>query len=126
MQPPLASSGISPPTPKQRKGRISGLVWLLMGIGALFLAGLLLTTLRTQRQPDNTSTLRSAGENLIGVRELANVTAGVTFNDVYPPDAPADKAGLVGADIINSFDGKPVRNLDEMLDLLRQTPVGKT
>jgi serine protease Do len=60
------------------------------------------------------------------VREFVNVSGGVTFSDVYPPDAPADKAGLVGGDIINSFDGKPVRNRDEMRDLLRQTPVAKT
>ncbi|HEY6231971.1 MAG TPA: PDZ domain-containing protein, partial [Pyrinomonadaceae bacterium] len=107
--------------------RISGLAWLLIGIGALFLAGLLLSTLRTQRQYSNTSTLRAAGENLIGVRELANSSkGGVTFNDVYPPDAPADKAGLVGGDIINSFDGQVVRNLDELLNLLQQTPAGKT
>ena len=125
MQPPLVSGGISLPTPKQRKGRISGLAWLLIGIGALFLTGLLLTTLRTQRQPNNRSTLQAA-ENSFGVREFVNVSGGVAFSDVYPPDAPADKAGLVGGDIINSFDGKPVRNRDELQDLLRQTPVAKT
>ena len=125
MQPPLASGGFSPPTPKQRKGRISGLAWLLIGIGALFFAGLLLSTLRTQRPPNNRSTLQSA-ENYFGVREFVNVSGGVTFSDVYPPDGPADKAGLVGGDIINSFDGKPVRNRDELLDLLRQTPVART
>ena len=125
MQSPLASGGISPPTPKQRKGRISGWAWLLIGIGALFLTGLLLSTLRTQRQPNNRSTLQSA-ENYFGVREFVNVSGGVTFSDVYPPDAPADKAGLVGGDIINSCDGKPVRNRDELVDLLRQTPVART
>src|ERR1041385_7048386 len=125
MQSPLASGGISPPTPKQRKGRISGLAWLLIGIGALFLAGLLLSTLRTQHPPENRSTIQSA-ENYFGVREFANVSGGITFSDVYPPDGPADKAGLVGGDIINSFDGKSVRNRAEMLDLLRQTPVAKT
>jgi S1-C subfamily serine protease len=105
--------------------RISGLAWLLIGIGALFLSGLLLSTLRTQRQPNNQSTLQSA-ENYFGVRDFVNVSGGVTFSDVYPPDAPADKAGLIGGDIINSFDGKPVRNRDELLDLLQQTPVART
>src|ERR1043166_3932242 len=118
MQPPLASGGISPPTPNQRKGRISGLAWLLIGIGALVFAGVLLSTLRTQRPPNNRSTLQST-ENYFGVREFVNVSGGVTFSDVYPPDAPADKAGLVGADVINSFDGKPVTKRDEPLGLLR-------
>src|SRR6185295_18649395 len=43
-----------------------------------------------------------------------------------PPGSPADKAGLVGGDIITSFDGRPVRKSDDMTNLLRQTPIGKT
>jgi serine protease Do len=44
---------------------------------------------------------------------------------VTPPDGPADKAGLVGGDIITSFDGHPVTKDGELMDLLRQIPIGK-
>jgi|SRR5580765_8220832 len=126
MQPPLASSGISPLSPKQRKGRLSGLAWLLIGIGALFFAGSLLSMLRTQRPPNNRPTPQST-ENYFGAQEFDTVRdGGVTFRDVYPPDSPADKAGLVGGDVINTFDGQAVRNRDALLNLLRQTPVAKT
>ncbi len=45
---------------------------------------------------------------------------GVTFDNVEPPGWPADKAGLVGGDIITTFDGQPVQTDDEMTELLAQ------
>jgi serine protease Do len=50
----------------------------------------------------------------------------VTFDNVEPPGSPADKAGLVGGDIILTVDGRPIQTDDEMMDLLGETPVGKT
>jgi len=34
------------------------------------------------------------------------------------PGGPADKAGLVGGDVITSFDGHQVRQANEMMNLL--------
>jgi serine protease Do len=66
-------------------------------------------------------------ENFFGVEEFANAPeGGVTFNDVYPPDGPADKAGLVGGDIIKTVDGRAVNQSKDIFDLLRATPTGKT
>jgi S1-C subfamily serine protease len=45
---------------------------------------------------------------------------------VWPPGSPADNAGLVGADIITNVDGQPVHSDDEMMEILRRTPIGKT
>src|SRR6185436_5020538 len=45
---------------------------------------------------------------------------------VDAPGGPADKAGLVGGDIITSFDGQTVVTQNEMMNLLRRTPIGKT
>jgi serine protease Do len=50
----------------------------------------------------------------------------VTFGNVEPPGSPADKAGLFGGDVITTFDGQPIDDSDEMSDLLRNTPIGKT
>ena len=57
---------------------------------------------------------------------LKMLTGGVTFEDVWPPDSPADKAGLVGGDIITAFDGHATVDEKEMMRLLATTPSGKT
>ena len=125
MQPPRDTSGTSPTRFMFiRKGRVSGLVWILLAIAALFVVGAVISMLRTQR--DSRAVARSGAVIYFGVAEFTDASeGGVTFNDVYPPDSPADKAGLVGGDIINTFDGHVVRHKGDMLDLLRQTPVGK-
>jgi S1-C subfamily serine protease len=61
-----------------------------------------------------------------GVNQFKSTEGGVTFDTVDWPGTPADKAGLVGGDIITSFDGQPVTSDDQMMDLLGKTPIGKT
>lgn len=51
---------------------------------------------------------------------------GAFLEDVTPPGSAADKAGLVGGDVITSFDGKPVKSDEELTNLLTSTPPGKT
>ena len=51
---------------------------------------------------------------------------GVFVRDVKPQGSAADKAGLLGGDIITSFDGKPVKSDNELSNLLSNTPIGKT
>jgi len=50
----------------------------------------------------------------------------VTFGDVEPPGSPADRAGLVGGDVITSFDGQRIESDDQIMELLGKTPVGRT
>ena len=61
-----------------------------------------------------------------GVDDFDAVDQGATFKDVEPPGGPADKAGLVGGDIITTFDGKAVKDDDDIMNLLGKTPIGKT
>jgi serine protease Do len=61
-----------------------------------------------------------------GVNDFETTEGGVTFGRVTPPDGPADKAGLVGGDIITTIDGQPVLSDDEMTRVLRRIPIGKT
>jgi len=51
---------------------------------------------------------------------------GAFLEDVTPPGSAADKAGLIGGDVITSFDGKPVKTDEELTKLLTGTPPGKT
>ena len=61
-----------------------------------------------------------------GVDGFENTDGGVTFGDVEPFGGPADKAGLVGGDVITTFDGQKITDDDQMMDLLGKMPIGKT
>jgi len=63
---------------------------------------------------------------VFGIDGFNTTEGGVTFDVVKPPGSPADKAGVVGGDIITSFDGHTVRKESELTELVQQTPIGKT
>jgi len=113
------------PYPAKRKRKLSGMTWIIIIIAALFVMGGALSALRKRgpRTPPFTMNLK---RSYFGVNGFDEVAGGVTFDDVEPPGGPADKAGLVGGDIIQTFDGHRVTEGDEIIDLLRQTPIGKT
>ena len=115
---------------KKRRGRISGMSWLFIGLLVFFVAAAAFTAIvRPARSPAvnvefggrSTSTV-----SFVGVDNFDTTDGGVTFDNVEPPGSPADKAGLVGGDIITSLDGQVVKTDDEMTDLLARTPIGKT
>src|SRR2546429_7282162 len=64
--------------------------------------------------------------SIFGVDGFKTTEGGLTFDAITPPGAPADKAGLVGGDIVTTFDGHVVRTESELMELIRQTPIGKT
>jgi len=49
---------------------------------------------------------------------------GVLVADVYE-NAPADKAGIKHGDVIVEFDGKPIRDLPHLQDVVSSTKIGK-
>src|SRR5205085_4959949 len=57
--------------------------------------------------------------------DTADNNSGVTFNSATPGSA-ADRAGLIGGDVITMFDGHTVKAEDDFMDVLKATPVGKT
>ncbi|MCU1265513.1 MAG: hypothetical protein JWM21_1831 [Acidobacteria bacterium] len=68
----------------------------------------------------------AATRSYFGVDNFSSTDGGVTFDSVEAPGSPADKAGLVGGDIITNFDGQPVTDRGQIMDLLGKTPIGKT
>jgi hypothetical protein len=64
-------------------------------------------------------------ESFIGTNELKDAEGGASFESVTRGSA-ADRAGLVVGDIINSFDGHPIKNADQLSALLEHTRAGKT
>jgi S1-C subfamily serine protease len=115
------------PTRRRRLG-FSGMTWLWIVLGLFFASGGLLSSLRLRapRSGARPAAIFSSTRSYLGVEQLKTTEGGVTFDLVAPPDSPADKAGLVGGDIITSFDGHAVASEGQMMDLLEQTPVGKT
>ncbi|MFY9618692.1 MAG: PDZ domain-containing protein [Pyrinomonadaceae bacterium] len=112
--------------PYKKKRRISGMAWIIILIAAMFVLGGVLTAVRrsVSRPPfAPAATQRS----YFGVDGFSDADGrGVTFRSVEPPGSPADLAGLVGGDIITSFDGQSVTDEDDMMRLLGRTPIGKT
>jgi PDZ domain len=112
--------------PRRRRLGFSGMTWMWIVLGLFFASGGGLSMLMKDGHIPRGGVTVSAPRSFLGVDGLDGADGGVTFVDVGAPGSPADKAGLVGGDIITSFDGRAVTDEDEMMDLLRQTPIGKT
>jgi hypothetical protein len=66
--------------------------------------------------------------NVVGLDEVsASGTPGETGVIILevPPNSPAANAGLLAGDVILGFDGKPVQELQHLLQASRSVPVGK-
>ena len=111
--------------PTIRKRRVGGMTWILIGIALLFVAGGVMTALR-KNVPLPARNVSSPPRSYLGINEFEDAEGGVAVRDVWPPDSPADKAGLVGGDIITVFDGHATVDKKEMRRLLAETPSGKT
>jgi S1-C subfamily serine protease len=114
---------------QRRKKRMGGMTWIFLAMILFFLtAGVVTQFIRPNRRiPAFAGT--SAPEvprSYFGVDSFDTTDGGVTFDSIEAPGSPADKAGLVGGDIITIFDGQAVKTDDELMELLGKTPIGKT
>jgi S1-C subfamily serine protease len=122
----VPAAGSAPATQK-RKRRMSGLSWIFIGLLIFFVCAAAFTALvAPMRKRANISVSAPVNKSYIGVDGFNKTDDGVTFESVTTPGGPADKAGLVGGDIILSFDGHKIDDDDQIDDLMSQTPIGKT
>lgn len=112
--------------PQKKRRKLSGMAWIFIIIAALFVMGGVLSALRKGGIRNVPHINVNLGRNTFGVAGLDETPGGVTFDNVEPPGGPADKAGLVGGDIIQTFDGHRITDEDEITDMLRDMPIGKT
>ena len=117
---------VSPSGPmRKRKKRMSGMSWMFIVLIVFFVAAAGFTAIiRPIRQ--NVHVQFAQPRAYAGVNSFDTTDGGVTFDNVEPPGSPADKAGLVGGDVITTVDGEAIHSDDEMSALLARTPIGKT
>jgi serine protease Do len=71
------------------------------------------------------SATASAPNSYLG-SHYKTANGGAFIQNIMPPGSAADKAGLIGGDVITSFDGNPVKSESDLTNFLTNTPVGKT
>jgi membrane-associated protease RseP (regulator of RpoE activity) len=100
------------------------MVWVIVPIMIASMTGGFMSNSSSRRRSRMSATA-SAPLSDFGAR-YKTVNGGAFIQDVSPPGSAADKAGLIGGDVITSFDGKPVKSESDLTNLLASTPVGKT
>jgi serine protease Do len=112
----------------KRAKKMSGMTWMFIGLLIFFIVAAAFTAVVTPIRRSITPTSSAPpppSRTYVGVSSFETGEGGVTFDNVEPPGGPADKAGLIGGDVITNFDGQVVHDEDEMTDLMRRTPIGK-
>jgi hypothetical protein len=111
----------------KRRGRMSGTTWMFIGLLIFFIAAAGFTAVVKQvRRNIPVRVSINAPRSYAGVDSFDTTEGGVTFANVEPPGGPADRAGLVGGDIITTVDGIRIQSDDQMMEILRGLPIGKT
>jgi S1-C subfamily serine protease len=112
----------------KKKRRMSGMSWVFVALLVFFVGAAAFTAIvAPMRKSGNVGFIQTpVVKSYIGVDEFNNTDDGVIFNSVRAPGGPADKAGLVGGDVIVSFDGQQIHDDDQINELMAQTPIGKT
>ena len=124
MNAPIAQQTVRGLRRRRRLG-FSGMTWMWILLGLFFASGGFVSLFHRDGNGVRPAPTAAASRSYLGMNGLKSGDGGVTFDVATPPGGPADKAGLVGGDIITSFDGHPVKSESEIMDLLSQTPIGK-
>jgi membrane-associated protease RseP (regulator of RpoE activity) len=121
----MSTTGSAPLAAKKR--RKSGMTWIFIGLLVFFIGAAAFTAIISPIR-HTAGIIRNpiVVKSYLGVDGLDNAAGGVTFGSVNAPNGPADKAGLVGGDVITKFDGQDVHDEDQMNELMIRTPIGKT
>jgi hypothetical protein len=123
----IAGTGSAALAPKRRR-RLSGMTWIFVGLLVFFVGAAAFTAIINPiRHNAGFGVVRTpVVKSFVGVDGWNTTENGVTFDCIDAPGGPADKAGLVGGDVVTKFDGQDVRDEDQMDELMTRTPIGKT
>ena len=122
----LAQSTSAPLAVPKKRRRRSGMTWVFIGLLIFFVGAAAFTAIVNPVRNQVTLVKNPVIKAYVGVDGWDTTDKGVTFGSIDAPGGPADKAGLVGGDIITKFDGQEIRDEDQMEELMTRTPIGKT
>lgn len=120
-----ASGPFVPSAAPKKKRRISGMSWIFIGLLVFFVVAAGFTALVAPLRNSTIVNRTPVVKAVIGAR-FDQSDQGVILESASLPNGPADKAGLIGGDIILNFDGQKIENEDQLEELMTKTPVGKT
>lgn len=120
-------TAVLPAAPKKKR-RFSGMSWIFIGLLVFFVAAAAFTAIVAPKRnsPAFGVTQVPVVKSSLGADDFSNTDDGVIIESVEAPGVPADKAGLLGGDVILTFDGQPIHDEDQMEELMAHTPIGKT
>jgi membrane-associated protease RseP (regulator of RpoE activity) len=128
----MVAGGVAGLQAPKKKRRMSGMAWIFVALLVFFVGAAAFTAIiapiKQQIRDRGGMPPQAKVRSSVGVSGFETVDSGVgvTFDNVTAPDTPIDKAGLVGGDIITSWDGQQVNDKNHMSELLVNTPIGKT
>lgn len=117
---------VSASVPVKKRKRMSGMAWIFVGLLVFFIGAAAFTAIISPMREHVNISRPVVVKSYAGVESWETTDNGVTFSHVHPPGGPADKAGLVGGDVVTKVDGQRVVDEDEMNEVMTRTPVGKT
>ena len=128
LAPGEAPTAVLPGAAQKKKRRMSGMSWIFIGLLVFFIGAAAFTALVAPIKRGVGAGVARAPvvKSFLGVNEFNETDDGVIFECVSAPGGPADKAGLVGGDVIVSVDGQPIRDDEQIDDVMKHTPIGKT
>lgn len=119
----LDASATAPPMQSARPFGAVGW-WLWMVVALMLVLGVGGAIVKSVRRSAASGPVITG--SFLGVDPFEDAEGGGAFiTGIAAPDTPVVRAGLIGGDIIKSFDGKPVRDADDMREILGATPAGK-
>jgi S1-C subfamily serine protease len=122
----LPTAVLPPATPKKKR-RFSGMSWIFVGLLVFFVAAAAFTAIVAPKRSGSVGLVQTpVVKSYLGVDEFNNTDEGVIFESVSAPGGPADKAGLIGGDVIVSVDDQLIHDEDQIEELMTKTPIGKT
>lgn len=119
------SGPIVPSAPPKKKRRLSGMSWIFVGLLVFFVVAAGFTALVAPLRNSHIVNRAPVNRAVIGAR-FDQSDEGVLLESTSLPNGPADKAGLIGGDLILSFNGQKIENEDQLQELMTKTQPGQT
>ena len=106
--------------------RFGWVFWAVVIIIMMTIGGAAIKVARNRGAFGGPRVVANAPRPVLGVDGFQTApTGGAFIEGIDAPGTPVEAAGLIGGDVILNFDGRAIADEDEMVRVLRETPIGK-